>query len=338
MTRSLLFLFFFAAVGAFAQIGNGDSSGTYPPEACEDASVNPKTYPISGITYPIALCVTGVYKGAPQLHDVVLTGTHNGLQLYDLYTAVTGSQTPSICFGSPEPFDRSTNSFLPSATGRYNWVQVCRPVAIDSVRYHANAADETVIRVSTPMMLSLRTDPSLPAAMQKPIVMLTNNESGKSTIASVNVPNHPYTAPSETVVQSVSPLGYYSGSGLPRYQIFASKIGWQPPTVQLLSGTWVALDASGIVQSRTPFAVGAAAGNVSGQLLAWLPVPVQPQVVESTTTYAIIQASYLNAPVTPGMLQITAPVSGGSVPPPTVMRGFFINNDTQQSAEFSLVP
>jgi hypothetical protein len=243
MKRYVL-LFLLSAASALAQLGN----------TCIETTFNANT----GIDY--SACPSGNNAGSPRLMEIDYVGASNGLQVYDLVADTLGSQTPSICFGQAEAYDPVTNTFPDPVHGNLStaqWIYVCRPVYQLSTWNSSSG----VIQVGVQDTFSLNDSPGIPAALKAPMVMLTNNDTGKSSMVYYKTaPDYPRTGPSLVTVDQVTSLGIYAGSGLARYQVNGSgfstpPIGNQPPaipTIELLTAQFVSRDSLGDVLCGPP--------------------------------------------------------------------------------------
>ncbi len=345
MKRYML-LFLLSAASAFAQFGN----------TCITFTVNPNT----GIDYPDC---SSSNNGSPRLTEIDHVGSSNGLQVYNLVAGTLGSQAPSICFGQAEPYDPVTNTFPDPIHGNLStaqWIYVCRPV------YQLSTWNPStgVIQVGAQDTFSRNDSPGIPASLRAPMVMLTNNDTGKSSIVYYKTaPDNPHAGPSLVTVNQVTSLGIYAGSGLARYQAsgygFSTAFAGAPPsslvpTVELLTAQFVSLDSLGEVLSRTPASFTASLAANTQYTTVWLPVQQAPQVIDSSATTVIFQTVPLNPlqtvqmpPIAAGGVAMSERPHGSPVLPPlpnptllvpTIVRGYLLTNPGRVGAAFNFQP
>jgi hypothetical protein len=205
------------------------------------------------------------------------------------------------------------------------WVPVCRPATI----VNGYAPQSLVFLVSIPFPLAAGTGAGIPPALIYPMVMVTNNDTGASTVQFFDVSSAasgPSTSGNAPVVNQVTPLGVFPGTGLPRYQLNGSFLeglasNAAPPTVQILTEQYLWLGPNGNVFSRTSAPL-ANPGEGAVALTAWLPVQQLPAVISASPSTAVIQTPALNPYMQRGL-----PVALG-----------YLVNQGDQVAPFSFVP
>ena len=265
MQRFLLLLLCFAG-SASAQFGNTGTVGTAPTPiggtGCALTSYNPNTK----VGY-LPGCLAPADVDAPILDEIDQINAGDNRPTYQLYAHTLGSHPPSICVGNAEPYSPITNSFLDPATLPPNaqvlWVYVCQLATLHSSWNPQSGA--IAITLQTPLTMNMNT--AVPAQYQVPMVMLTNNDTGKASVSFYYTAPTVYQGVAPSMVTGVTSLGIYPGSGLPRYQINGANFGNTPPTVQLLTAQSITRDAMGTVLTETPVASTASLQNAQGTLV-----------------------------------------------------------------------